>query len=122
MIEDTGGWARKGALARCATGVSQHAERQYGGGNPMVRVDQNTTDRIVAWRVRDALAAHPLLGGHMAQITVIASYEGVVLDGWAHDEEVRRLAETLARRAAGARSIQTNLTMRCTRRQTFEHS
>ena len=78
----------------------------------MVRIDQNTTDRIVAWRVRDALAAHPLLGGHMAQITIVASYEGVTLDGWAQDEEVMKLAETLARRAAGARSIQRKLSMR----------
>jgi len=87
----------------------------------MVRVDQNTTDRIVAWRVRDALAAHPLLGGHMAQITVKASYEGVVLDGWAQDEDVRQLAETLARRAAGTRSIQINLGMRCIRHNTLQH-
>jgi len=79
----------------------------------MVRVDQRTTDRIVAWRVRDALAAHPLLGGHMAQITVTAGYEGVVLDGWAQDEEVLRLAVKLAHRAAGSRTIQTNLLMRC---------
>jgi osmotically-inducible protein OsmY len=87
----------------------------------MVRVDQNTTDRIVAWRVRDALAAHPLLGGHMAQITVVASYEGVVLDGWAQDEDVLRLAVKLARRAAGARSIQANLQMRCRRSSALEH-
>lgn len=79
----------------------------------MVRVDQSTTDRIVAWRVRDALAAHPLLGGHMAQITVTAGYEGVVLDGWAQDEDVLRLAVKLTRRAAGSRAIQTNLLMRC---------
>ncbi|MCB0065173.1 MAG: BON domain-containing protein [Caldilineaceae bacterium] len=79
----------------------------------MVRVDQNTTDRIVAWRVRDALAAHPLLGGHLAKIHVIAGYEGVVLEGWAQDEQVARLAVKLARRAAGARTIQTNLQMRC---------
>ncbi len=86
----------------------------------MVRVDQSTTDRIVAWRVRDALAAHPLLGGHLAQITVIAGYEGVVLDGWAQDEEVLHLAVKLARRAAGSRSLQTNLQMRCNGRTTLE--
>lgn len=87
----------------------------------MVRVDQNTTDRIVAWRVRDALAAHPLLGGHLAQITVIASYEGVVLNGWAQDEAVKRLAETLARRAAGTRTIQLNLAMGCKQSKMLEH-
>ncbi|MCB0185447.1 MAG: BON domain-containing protein [Caldilineaceae bacterium] len=87
----------------------------------MVRVDQSTTDRIVAWRVRDALAAHPLLGGHMAQITVIAGYEGVILDGWAQDEDVLQLAVKLARRAAGARSIQANIQMRCHRPRALEH-
>ena len=86
----------------------------------MVRVDQNTTDRIVAWRVRDALAAHPLLGGHLAQITVIAGYEGVVLNGWAQDEDVLCLAVKLARRAAGSRSIQTNLQMRYKSQSTLE--
>lgn len=79
----------------------------------MVRVDESTTDRIVAWRVRDALAAHPLLGGHLAKIHVVAGYEGVVLEGWAQDEQVVRLAVKLARRAAGSRAIQTNLQMRC---------
>ncbi len=86
----------------------------------MVRVDQRTTDRIVAWRVRDALAAHPLLGGHMAQISVTAGYEGVVLDGWAQDAEVLQLAVKLAHRAAGSRSIQTNLLMRCSGSATVE--
>lgn len=81
----------------------------------MVRVDQNTTDTIVAWRVRDALASHPLLGGHLARIQVIAGYEGVILEGWAQDETVVRLAVKLARRAAGSRSIQTNLQIRCQR-------
>ncbi len=81
----------------------------------MVRIDQNTNDRIVAWRVRDALAAHPLLGGHMAHIVVTAGYEGVLLSGWAQDDVVERLAVKLARRAAGSRSIQTDLQRRCKR-------
>jgi hypothetical protein len=70
--------------------------------------------------VRDALAAHPLLGGHLAQITVIAGYEGVVLDGWAQDEDVLHLAVKLARRAAGPRAVQTNLQMRCKSQSTLE--
>lgn len=84
----------------------------------MVKIDRNTTDPIVGWRVRDALAAHPLLGGHLAEIAIIAGYEGVILDGWIQDEQVKRLAIKLAKRAAGSRSIHTNLQMRCTQRNT----
>ncbi len=75
----------------------------------MVKVHQHTTDRVIAWRVRDALAAHPLLGGATAQIQVIASYEGVILDGWVLDEHVVQLAMRLAHQAAGKRCVQLRL-------------
>ncbi len=78
----------------------------------MVKVDQNTTDQIVAWRVRDALAAHPLLGGATAQIHIIANYECIVLRGWAVDEGVIQLAVRLTRRVAGKRSVEAHL-QRC---------
>lgn len=78
----------------------------------MVKVDQHTTDQIVAWRVRDALAAHPLLGGATAQIHVIASYECIVLSGWAVDDGVIQLAVRLARRIAGKRAVHAEL-QRC---------
>jgi len=75
----------------------------------MVKVHQHTTDQVVAWRVRDALAAHPFLGGATAQIQVIASYEGVILDGWVVDEHIMQLAVRLAHRAAGKRCVQHRL-------------
>jgi osmotically-inducible protein OsmY len=75
----------------------------------MVKVHHQTTDQIVAWRVRDALAAHPLLGGATAQIHIIAGYEEVILIGWAVDEAVIQLALRLTRRVAGKRSVQGDL-------------
>jgi hypothetical protein len=78
-------------------------------GESMVIVDHNTTDQIVAWRVRDALAAHPLLGGATAQIHIIAGYEAVILAGWAVDESVIQLAVRLTRRVVGRRSVQPEL-------------
>ena len=78
----------------------------------MVKVHHQTTDQIVAWRVRDALAAHPLLGGATAQIHIIAGYEEVILIGWAVDEAVIQLALRLTRRVAGKRSVQGEL-QRC---------
>ncbi len=81
----------------------------------MVKVHHHTTDRIVAWRVRDALAAHPLLGGATAQIQVIGSYEGIILEGWVLDERVVQLALRLAHRVVGKRCIQLRL-------QTSPHS
>lgn len=75
----------------------------------MVKVHHQTTDQIVAWRVRDALAAHPLLGGATAQIHIIAGYEEVTLIGWAVDEAVIQLALRLTRRVAGKRSVQDDL-------------
>jgi hypothetical protein len=75
----------------------------------MVKVHHKTTDQIVAWRVRDALAAHPLLGGATAQIDIIADYNEVVLAGWAVDEMVIQLALRLTRRIAGKRAVQGDL-------------
>jgi osmotically-inducible protein OsmY len=76
----------------------------------MVRVAINAADPDTAWRVRDALASHPLLGGATAQITVVASQRCVVLEGWTVDEQVRQLAIRLARRAAGHCAVQMRLT------------
>ena len=75
----------------------------------MVKVDCQTTDQIVAWRVRDALAAHPLLGGATAQIHIIGGYDEIILEGWAADEQVIHLATQLTRRAAGRRTVAPRL-------------
>jgi hypothetical protein len=75
----------------------------------MVKVHITTTDLCAAWRVRDALAAHPLLGGATAQISVIAQSQRIILDGWAIDDEVIALAVRLARRAAGQRAVQPRI-------------
>lgn len=78
-------------------------------GESMVKVHHNTTDQIVAWRVRDVLAAHPLLGGATAQMHIIAGYEEIVLVGWAVDEAVVQLAIRLTKRVAGKRAVQCDL-------------
>jgi osmotically-inducible protein OsmY len=75
----------------------------------MVKVDGTTTDCAIAWRVRDALAAHPLLGGATAQIHVIVNRQAIVLDGWALNEHVVQLAARLACRVAGQRTVQLRL-------------
>jgi hypothetical protein len=75
----------------------------------MVRVAINAADLDTAWRVRDALASHPLLGGATAQITVIASHHCVILEGWTVDDQVRQLAIRLAKRAAGHCLVQLRL-------------
>ncbi|MCC6168690.1 MAG: hypothetical protein IT329_15825 [Caldilineaceae bacterium] len=81
----------------------------------MVRVSQGATDRATAWRVRDALAAHPLLGGATAQISIQANFEAVTLDGWALDDQVQQLALRLAVRAAGRYPVHMQLRTRsCT--------
>jgi len=80
----------------------------------MVRVSRSASDPITAWRVRDALAAHPLLGGATAQISVMASYETVILEGWTRDEKLQQVATRLALRAAGRRPVQTHLRIRPT--------
>jgi len=78
----------------------------------MVKVHLATTNQPAAWRVRDALAAHPLLGGALAQIHIKAGADGIILEGWAHDEQVIRLAMQLACRAAGQRAVQHRLHLR----------
>ncbi|RIK55393.1 MAG: hypothetical protein DCC57_05445 [Chloroflexi bacterium] len=81
----------------------------------MVRVSQGAADRATAWRVRDALAAHPLLGGSTAQISIQANFEAVTLDGWALDDQVQQLALRLAVRAAGRYPVHMQLRVRrCT--------
>lgn len=78
----------------------------------MVRVEINATNPDTAWRVRDALASHPLLGGATAHITIIASHHCVVVEGWTVDDQVKQLAVRLARRAAGRCPVQLRLTSR----------
>ncbi len=75
----------------------------------MVQIEANPRDPAAAWRVRDALAAHPLLGGATAQIKICASRDAIILEGWVLDETVRALAVRLAQRAAGRRTVQTRL-------------
>jgi hypothetical protein len=75
----------------------------------MVRVALNAADPDTAWRVRDALASHPLSGGATAQITVLAMPNCVVLEGWTVDDQVKQLAIRLARRAAGRCAVQLHL-------------
>jgi hypothetical protein len=75
----------------------------------MVRVSGVASDPITAWRVRDALAKHPLLGGATAQIQIIASHKEIILEGWTLDEDVSRLAIRLALRAAGHHTVQPRL-------------
>jgi hypothetical protein len=78
----------------------------------MVRVSQGAADRVTAWRVRDALAVHPLLGGATAQIDILADFDVVTLQGWTLDDQVQQVALRLARRAAGVRPVQVHLQIR----------
>lgn len=78
----------------------------------MVRVHRATTDLATAWRIRDELAGHPLLGGAAAHIEVLAGFEKVELDGWTDDENLTRLAVRLTVRAAGRRAVRTRLSLR----------
>jgi hypothetical protein len=82
---------------------------QRAGVQKMVRVSSVVCDPITAWRIRDVLASHPLLGGATAQIYVTAGHDYVVLEGWTLDEELSRLAYKLARQAAGNRPVKTRL-------------
>lgn len=75
----------------------------------MVRVDQAAADRAMAWRVRDALASHPLLGGCTAEINITATADGVTLTGWIADERLSSVVYRLAVRAAGKRPVHTCL-------------
>ena len=83
----------------------------------MVRVDFTTTDKITAWRIRDRLACHPLLGGAAAQISISASHEHVTLSGWTSDEGLSEIAARMAQGAAGRRLVSVNLVVgvRCKR-------
>lgn len=78
----------------------------------MVRVSHGAADRVTAWRVRDALAVHPLLGGATARIDILADFDAVILEGWTLDNQVQQLALRLARRAAGTRPVQMHLRIR----------
>lgn len=80
----------------------------------MVRVNGVTIDKATAWRIRDELAAHPLLGGATAQIDVAADADGVVLTGWTSDEALLEIAARLAARAAGHRPIRLQVQPRRT--------
>lgn len=72
------------------------------------------SDPVTAWRIRDALAAYPLLGGATAQIDVIAGHECIVLEGWTWDEELTGIAGKLAARVAGNRPVENRIrTNRC---------
>ena len=75
----------------------------------MVRVHGTTTDKITAWRIRDLLACHPLLGGAAADIHVTAHYDEVVLVGWIADEGLSAAAARLARGTAGRRTVDLQL-------------
>jgi osmotically-inducible protein OsmY len=78
----------------------------------MVRVSKVASDSATAWRIRDALAMHPLLGGATAHIHVTADYGSITLDGWVMDEDLNALAVRLALRAAGGRPVQPRLQSR----------
>jgi len=75
----------------------------------MVKVDQTTTDRATAWRIRDALASHPLLGGCTARINIVASSDDITLSGWVSDEKLTQIVALLARRSAGKRPVHLRL-------------
>lgn len=75
----------------------------------MVRVSTVASDPVTAWRIRDAMAAHPLLGGATAQIEVSAGHECVILSGWTFDEELITIAGKLAKQVAGRRSVENRI-------------
>jgi hypothetical protein len=77
----------------------------------MVSVSPKAKNETLAWRVRDVLARHPLLGGAMAQISVDACKDAVVLRGWVVDQKLEIVAVRLAKRAAGRRPVQIHLTI-----------
>lgn len=79
----------------------------------MICVSPSTVDQATAWRVRDAMARHPLLGGAIAQIQIEACRDGVTLQGWVFDEGLQQLATRIAVRAAGSRPIHQQLQVRC---------
>ena len=78
----------------------------------MIRVSPSTIDQAMAWRVRDALARHPLLGGAITQIQIKACREAVTLEGWVLDEGLQELAKRIAAREAGSRPVAEQLNVR----------
>jgi osmotically-inducible protein OsmY len=78
----------------------------------MIRVSSSTSDQATAWRVRDAMARHPLLGGAIVQIYIHACRDGIVLDGWVLDDGLLQLAIRIARQAAGSRPVAQRLHVR----------
>jgi alkylhydroperoxidase/carboxymuconolactone decarboxylase family protein YurZ len=86
----------------------------------MVRVANSAANKVIAWRVRDAMARHPSLNSATARITVhtrqnMNGQHIVVLEGWALDERVRQLAARLAVRAAGCHAVQVRVHTRTAR-------
>lgn len=81
-------------------------------GEEMIRVSPSTIDKATAWRVRDAMARHPLLGGTIVQIQVNACREVVTLEGWVLDEGLQQLAIGIAMRAAGSKPVAEQLQIR----------
>lgn len=81
-------------------------------GELMICVSPSTSDKATAWRVRDAMARHPLLGGAIAQIQIDACREVVTLEGWVLDEGLQQLARRIAVRAAGSRPVTARLHVR----------
>jgi osmotically-inducible protein OsmY len=75
----------------------------------MICVSPSTIDQATAWRVRDAMARHPLLGGAIVQIQIEACRDAVTLEGWVLDEGLQQLAIQIARRAAGSRVVMERL-------------
>jgi osmotically-inducible protein OsmY len=78
----------------------------------MIRVSPSTVDQATAWRVRDAMARHPLLGGAIAEIHITACRDVVTLEGWVLDEGLQELATRIAMRAAGSRPVTERLRIR----------
>lgn len=78
----------------------------------MIQVSSSSREMAIAWRVRDALARHPLLGGATADIQIEMCSHVVVLEGWVLDEGLSDLVHRLASRAAGQRPIRTSLRVR----------
>jgi hypothetical protein len=78
----------------------------------MIRVSPSAIDQATAWRVRDTMARHPLLGGAIAEIHIHACREVVTLEGWVLDEGLHQLATRTAIRAAGSRPVTVRLRIR----------
>lgn len=75
----------------------------------MVIIHPTTLDCATAWRVRDALATHPLLAGATVALRISAGSTGVLLEGWVQDERTLQLALRLAQRSAGQRIVRSSV-------------